>query len=154
VLAESLFDDAQTIKSLRGAYTNCSFRRARMLEAYLTARFDGCTFEGANLRAARFAHSSFQDCCFRDVDLLKAASGGVTFERCDFRGARFGGGDILGTKFLGCDLSGVDLADAFRDEQTLFDPGCSLDGLRYVMTKRMFDESFDVGPAPTKRTDR
>jgi hypothetical protein len=83
--------------------------------------------------------------------LLKAELGGVTFDQCDFREARFGRGAILGTKFLGCNLSNVDLADAFRDEETLFDDACILDGLKYAMTVKLFGELMDVGPAPAKR---
>jgi uncharacterized protein YjbI with pentapeptide repeats len=151
VLTDCLFDEAQTIESVHGSFTACTFRRARMREAYLTASFDTCVFDGANLRSARFWHSTIRQCSFRSVDLLKAEMGGVTFERCDFRGARFGSGSIRGTKFLGCDLTGVDLADAFRDEETLFDDACIMDGLRYAMKTKVFGDVMDVGPAPAKR---
>jgi uncharacterized protein YjbI with pentapeptide repeats len=150
-LSDCLFDNAQTIASLRGTFADCSFARARMREAYLTAPFVNCIFDGVNLRSARCYHSTFKNCSFRGADLLKAELGGVTFDHCDLCEARFGRGAILGTKFLGCNLSGVDLMDAFRDEETLFDNDCNIDGLKYAMTVKLFGEEMDVGPAPTKR---
>lgn len=151
MLSDCLFDDVQTLQSVYGSYRNCSFRRARMREANVTAAFEGCVFDETNLRAARFYGSTFKNCSFRGADLLHGQMGGLTFERCDFREARFGRGAILGTKFLGCNLAGVDLADAMRDEETLFDSNCNLDGLRYAISFKFFGETMDVGPAPVKR---
>jgi Pentapeptide repeats (9 copies) len=150
-LSDRLFDDAKTFQHVDGTYKRCSFLRARMREAGVGARFEACLFDEANLRGAKCDGSSFVDCSFRNADLLKSGLGRVTFERCDFRGARLGGGAILGTRFLGCNLEGVDLGDSFRDEATLFDLECNLEGVRYADVRKLFGQAMKVGPAPVKR---
>jgi uncharacterized protein YjbI with pentapeptide repeats len=150
-LTDCNFDFVQTIHHMQGLYTRCSFTDARMREAYLCATFDSCSFDGATLTGAKFYGATFIKCSFRRTNLKKAAMGLVTFDHCVFTDALFGGGSIMGTRFLGCNLAHVDIADAFRDEDTLFDLNCDLSGIRFKETRRIFGDEFEVGPPPVIR---
>lgn len=160
------FDHVHGIFRLQSDCTNCSFVGAGIERGSIRGNFEDCCFDDAKLNGTSAHESHFLRCSFRNADLRTASFGNSTFEHCDLRGAHFGSnsilailrgmhfgsGSILATRFLSCNLTDVDLADAMRDEATFFDLGCTMDGLRFAMTTRVFFLiKTDVGPAPVKR---
>ena len=152
-LTGCMFESAQNVGKIIGTLTKCSFTAARMEKVFIKAKIDDCNFEDAKLRNGRCYDSVFRRCTFRNANLVKAEFGRVTFENCDFRGAKFGIGAILECRFVGCNLSDVDLADTMRDEETFYDLGCQLDGLRCVSSRRIYGFDTDMGPPPQKRAE-
>ncbi|MSU79628.1 MAG: pentapeptide repeat-containing protein [Gemmataceae bacterium] len=152
-LKNCLFENVQNVGKILGALVRCSFTGARMEKVFITAEFDDCSFEGANIRNARCYDSKFRRCSFQNANLIKAEFGGATFDHCDFRGAQFGSGAVLECRIIGCNLADVDLADTMRDEKTFYDLGCELDGLRCVPSRRIYGYDTDMGPPPRKRAE-
>jgi uncharacterized protein YjbI with pentapeptide repeats len=150
-LTDCRFDHVQSFHRLDGRFTRCSFTHTRMRQAHFLATFDSCNFDAANLTSSSLHGARFVNCSFRGANFKHADVGSAVFDRCVLTGALFGRGGILGTRFLGCNLAGVDLADAFRNERTLFDQDCDLTGIRFQERVRLYGEDMDVGPPPVRR---
>jgi uncharacterized protein YjbI with pentapeptide repeats len=144
------FDRVRTIRDVGGTFDRCTFRGARLAaRCHRVVRFTDCDFTGADLAGTHAGGAIFTGCCFRDAKLARAhLCPGATFERCDFRGARFGRGGILATRFLACDFSGVDFGDTLRDEATVFDDACVLDGAIFARVYVTHGQEMDAGPIP------
>lgn len=70
---------------------------------------------------------------------------GSILEDCDLRNTLWGRSNLMGTTFINCDLTHVDLADSWRNQFTRFE-GCRVEGLKMEGHTRMFGCDVPVGP--------
>ena len=104
----------------RGEYENCTFISCDLSESDFTGfKFIDCTFEGCNLSMVKLAATAFQDVTFKDSKMLgirfDTASGfglSFSFENCRLGHSSFFRLKLRKTRFVHCDMEGVDFGEA------------------------------------------
>jgi uncharacterized protein YjbI with pentapeptide repeats len=93
----------------------CRLTGAELAESSLRdITFDECRLDLAGLRHARLERVVFQDCRLEELDLYGSVLEDVLFERCTLREATFSGCSVARLELRGCDLAGLQGADALR----------------------------------------
>lgn len=145
----------------RGEFEACHFKHIQGSESHLSRQsFVGCTFEQCHFNLIQVQETKFQDCLFKDCQLLGVAFEKVykigleiRFEDCWLDHASFVGLPLTKTPFLRCRLTGVDFSGADLREADF--SGSSLHQAQFFNTrleKADFRqaEGFDINPQHNK----
>src|SRR5689334_20983163 len=103
VCDECLVLEGSVIRSCR--FVQCSFRSTRWIEVVTDrCEFEECDFTGARLGSSVHQHSSFLNCKFIDADLY-----GARFDGCRMVGSNFVGANVSDLKVVKGDWSYVQM---------------------------------------------
>ena len=99
------------------------------------ARFESCTFEGADWSGLDLRGARFEDCVFRDCDLSNVRTLGLGLQDVTFEGCKLVGFDLTSWNTLGMEVRLVDcMLDSANLEGVVFD-GVDLEGALFGQTK-------------------
>lgn len=106
--------------------TECVFVEAD-LATNLGTRFIRCDLKRAKLNVLR---GSFEDCNFRDADLVAVLGRSLHFVRCDFSGANFRKANLFASIFDRCNWSGTKFGGGSFADSTFIGQSPTEDSLK------------------------
>lgn len=101
---------ARRVEILRGRLTGAQFPES----TFIDATFADCRADLASFRFAKLERVVFRDCRLEEADFYGAQLEDVLFERCDLRLASIGGAKTTRVELRGCNLEGLQGAEALR----------------------------------------
>lgn len=97
-------------------FSRCSFEGADLKRARFRGSFENCNFARSNLSMSKGARgTSFKDCDFSGARFDSLQWIQVCFLNCNFEGSAFKGGSLGGSRFVSCNLSTEKLAGVILD---------------------------------------
>ena len=108
---------ARRVEILRGRLTGAQFPEG----TFIDATFADCRADLASFRFAKLERVVFRDCRLEEADFYRAELEDVLFERCDLRLASVEGVRVSRVELRGCNLEGLQGAEALRGVRMRWD---------------------------------